>query len=84
MALIQLAPGEQFSHSHSGDSVTVLLRGQVDLRVGSKTHHLVKDVSFTVPGGEPHEIINVGPDGCEVQCEKHIVRDPPPPPPPPG
>jgi quercetin dioxygenase-like cupin family protein len=67
MALIQLQPGETFSHAHDVVSTTVLVSGDVTLTVDGETIRLTATPAF-VPAGAVHVLHNVGSTVATVAC----------------
>ncbi|WP_366926898.1 helix-turn-helix domain-containing protein [Pseudogemmobacter hezensis] len=51
----------QDAYSHEGDEVGLILSGQLDLWVGSRSFHLKAGDSFSFASAEPHRYRNPGP-----------------------
>jgi mannose-6-phosphate isomerase-like protein (cupin superfamily) len=74
-----LAPGEVFQHSHAEHSITMLVKGRIDLVVGETRTPLVRHKATPIDADLPHRLINVGGQIAVVKCvHADIVIDPPP------
>lgn len=69
MARISLEPGEEFEHSHSVTSVSLLKVGRADIRHGEKTEPLTIGVPVVTPAGVSHTIVNTGTIIATVNCQ---------------
>jgi quercetin dioxygenase-like cupin family protein len=66
--LMVLDPGEVFEHSHSDVSITVLVRGTVELAMEDTRTLLRRGEVVTVGAATPHTLTNVGPAKALVEC----------------
>jgi quercetin dioxygenase-like cupin family protein len=67
MALIQLQPGETFSHAHDVVTTTAAVSGTVELTVGGQTV-LLTATPVVIPAGTIHVLHNIGNTVAQVAC----------------
>jgi mannose-6-phosphate isomerase-like protein (cupin superfamily) len=69
VARILLEPGEEFEHSHSVASVSLLETGRASIRHGEKTELLTIGVPVVTPANVSHTIVNTGTIIATVNCQ---------------
>jgi quercetin dioxygenase-like cupin family protein len=67
MALIQLQPGETFSHAHDVISTTALVSGEVELTMEGQTVRLTT-TPVVIRAGVTHVLTNVGTSIATIAC----------------
>jgi quercetin dioxygenase-like cupin family protein len=67
MALIQLEPGETFSHAHDVVSTTALVSGDVELTMEGQTIRLTA-TPVVIQAGVTHVLRNVGTSIATIAC----------------
>jgi quercetin dioxygenase-like cupin family protein len=73
-----LAPHEIFEHSHSEESVTVLLDGELELLLDNGTRTpLVAGIPMTIAADTAHRLVNLAGSVAMVKCICQPAKDDP-------
>lgn len=68
MAVIILDPQEKFGHSHSEQSMTKVLSGNVVISVGSEEFSGEVNKEVIIPANTEHTLTNIGDTKAEIEC----------------
>ena len=68
MSTIILVPDEEYEHSHSAKSTTLLVSGSVKMDIAGEVFDLEPNVPVSVPAGVSHRMVNVGSQPATVNC----------------
>jgi mannose-6-phosphate isomerase-like protein (cupin superfamily) len=66
--IMMLNPNEEFEHSHSEESITILAHGEVEISFGGKSFMLVRGERVTVPREASHTLRNRGRTVALIEC----------------
>lgn len=75
MAMIILEPKEVFEHSHSAESVTRVLKGEIFFEVGGERRRLTVGTEVQVAPNRAHRLINIGPRKATIACYHHPPKE---------